>query len=260
MFPPRSGRRDWGICLRHPTFCWEKTGEKPWNFRNINPLQISRKMRLMWRQVETCTWKRQKIINLGWCLVRGIIPRYYALCHVKISWESRIYGGTETPSPYFVNSQPSNPRLHGVHHGPIAANLNSLNGTLGIWDWPFQKKTNDPKVIHHYLSWQPGSFPSDSELPLWLTQYQYQLSSTSPATNSHQWHHSIVDVTISPCHDTMKLRHVWGPSNGTGGLAADLMWFSGQIGRILHFQTPFEESLVLLGSECISHYPLVMSK
>ena len=36
--------------------------------------------------------------------------------------------------------QPSKPHLHGVHHGPIAANLNSLNRTLGIWDWHIQKK------------------------------------------------------------------------------------------------------------------------
>jgi hypothetical protein len=34
-----------------------------------------------------------------------------------------------------------------------------------------------------------------------------------------------------------------------------LMWFSdGQLGRILHFQTPFEPSLVLLGSESIKSH------
>ena len=145
--------------------------------------------------------------------------------------------------------QPAKPHLHGVHHGPIAANLNSLNRTLDIWDWHIEKSKSHPPLlklatrIFSIRFWVAIMVKPNTKCHQPLPQ---QIDHISGTTASQL-------VTISPCHDTMKLRHVWGPSNGTGGLAADLMWFSGQIGRILHFQIPFEPSLALLGTECISH-------
>ena len=173
---------------------------------------------------------------------------------LKISWESRVYGGTEIPSPFFVNSQPSKPHLHGVHHGPIAANLNSLNRTLSIWDWHIQGKNKRSKSHPPLLKLATRIFSIRFWVAIMVKPLnQYQLSSTSPATNwPHQWHHSIV-VTIHHVMTPWNCAMSGVPATAPGALR--LIWcdFLVKLVESSIFR-PFEPSLVLLGSECIKSH------
>ena len=130
------------------------------------------------------------------------------------------------PSPYFVNSQPSKPHLHGVRHGPIAANLNSLNRTLGIWDWHIQGKNKRSKSHPPLLKLATRIFSirfwvaimvKPIPIPIVINVSRNKFTSVAPQHRSHHftmsWHHE-----IAPCLGSQQ-RH-----RGTCGWFDVIFW------------------------------------